>query len=112
MGTPGSALVSSAGGGVSPPRTFSRALLGILSSIIGVESSFRRDAETSPRDEGAPRNSLQRALFPEAELLEPGDDAVGPLTAFATGLLEGGVAAFGHGPVFGGHSGFGHSVDD
>jgi hypothetical protein len=56
---PGSALVPSAGEGVTPSRTFKTWTASSamnFSAILGAGSSFRRDAETSVRDECAPRS--------------------------------------------------------
>ena len=57
-GIPGSALVPSAGEGVPPSRTFEdvRPRLRAHRQDDVHKSSFRRDAETSTRDECAPRN--------------------------------------------------------
>jgi len=61
----GSAPVPGAGEGVSPSRTFLSVFSGRSTPrhLESYQSSFRRDAETSTRDECAPRSPAARALF-------------------------------------------------
>ncbi len=66
--SPGSALVPSAGEGVPPSRRFAAASEGLIASanLRGLESSFRRDAETSTRDECATRSVRSSVLLQAA----------------------------------------------